>query len=260
MIDNELFGVNGEEVADTSNKSKDSAFDSQFEDSEHEDEGVEVSEVAEPDEDSEDVEETPEARLSQTPDENAKYAAARRQADLEKRQLVERQNSFARRYGYNSFEEMEQAEKQQNYVSQGYDENMAKKMVQIDHMLAETESQNNRVRIAEEKIRLSSRPFFKDLEADIDALLTQQPGLPVELVFNVLKGEKMDELVKNSKKAAQQKALNNLGSKSHIKPDGKGTDVDVVKLDESEWNFYRKLNPKAKKDDYVKFLKSEKRR
>jgi hypothetical protein len=98
------------------------------------------------------------------------------------------------------------------------------------------------------------------LEADIDALLTQQPGLPVELVFNVLKGEKMDELVKNSKKAAQQKALNNLGSKSHIKPDGKGTDVDVVKLDESEWNFYRKLNPKAKKDDYVKFLKSEKRR
>ena len=137
---------------------------------------------------------------------------------------------------------------------------MTTRLAAITPPKAETESQNNRVRIAEEKIRLSSRPFFKDLEADIDALLTQQPGLPVELVFNVLKGEKMDELVKNSKKAAQQKALNNLGSKSHIKPDGKGTDVDIVKLDESEWNFYRKLNPKAKKDDYVKFLKSEKRR
>lgn len=270
MIDNKMFGVNEEEVADTSKNE----FDSQFDNAEPEEEGENNPEVAEPEEGSDDgvdvesedesdgesEEESTDTNKGQSPEERSKYAAARREAEAQAKALKERQDNFAKKFGYNTFDEMEQAEKQQAYVSQGYDENMANKLVQVDEMMAQMQEQKNRTRIAEEKVNLSSKPFFKELESDVDAILEQQPNLPVELVFNVVKGEKMEELMKNNKNTVRQKVLNSLESKSHVKPDGKGKDADLLHVDESEWNFYKRLNPKANKEDYIKFLKAEKRR
>lgn len=237
----------------------DSVFDNSEQESE--DEGEKDVDVAEPqDDDSDDISENKNENNSRNKDEDAKYAAARREAEKQSKLLKDRQDNFAKQYGYNSFEELEQAHQQQQYQEKGYDPEMAAKLVQVDKMMAEMQEQKNKTRIIEEKSKLQTQPFFKELETEIDEILEQNPALPVPMVFDLVKGKNIEKLLSKQGKAATQKALNNLNSKSHVKPDGKGTDVDTIFVDESEWNFYRKLNPKANKEDYVKFLKSEKRR
>lgn len=231
--------------------------DSLFVDDDVEESEEDSQEVAEPDKakDSTKTEKT-----KQTDEDNAKYAAARRESEKVARELKERQDNFAKTYGYSSFDEMEKAAHAQKYVDQGYDENMAQRMVTIDRYEKDLQQKLNSARIAEEKSTLKEKPYFKEFEKDIDAILEHNPNLSVELVFKVVKGENMDKILESKSKAIAQKTLNNINGKSHIKADGKGSDIDTTVVDEAEWKFYQKLNPKAKKEDYAKFIKSEKRR
>lgn len=202
----------------------------------------------------------------QTDDDNSKFAAARRESEKraaekekELKELRDKQEGFAKSYGYNSFDEMEKAVKTQQYIEQGYDVKMAEKLVQIDNYEKDLQTKLNSARIAEEKSKLKNEPYFKEFENEVDEILAHNNGLEVSLVFDVVKGRNAKRIVELAQKSATQKALNDIASKKHIKPDGKGVDISDIHVDEAEWNFYKKLNPKAKREDWVKFLKKEKR-
>lgn len=195
----------------------------------------------------------------QSQDENAKYAAARREAETQAKALKDRQDNFAKQYGYNSFEELEYAQKVKTMTDQGIDPAVAELKVKQEQLEQQIAFQGHQTRIQKEKSALQNQRFFKDLESEVDATLEKDPSLPVKMVFDYIKGQKIDELLAKETKAAQQRQLNNLNGKSHIKPDGSGVDIDTTTVDEDEWNFYHRLNPKAKKEDYAKFIKSEKR-
>lgn len=228
------------------------------------DTGEEEAEVAEPQES--DDEDTKPQKKQRTED-DAKFAAARREAEKQAREaqrqayeFKERQDNFAKQYGYNTFEEMEQAQYTQQYVNQGYDEDVAKKLASVDNLQRDLEKRVAQARIVEEKARFKDQPYFKDFEEEIDSILEANPNLSVGIVFENVKGRNIDKILQMNSKAVKQAALNNINSKSHIKPDGKGVEDTTVVLDEAEWKFYKGLNPKASKDEYIKFLKNEKKK
>jgi hypothetical protein len=197
-------------------------------------------------------------QIQQSKDDNAKYAAARRQSEREMKSLKDKQDSFAKQFGYNTFEELEIAQQHQNYINQGYDPNLAKKLSEVDTIMKDLKNQQAKTKITEEKQKLYNKKYFKELEADVDEILNLNPSLSVEYVFNFVRGQKMDELMAKETKVATQRQLNNMSGKSHIKPDGKGIDTSTVKIDEDEFRFYKGLNPKATREEYAQFLKNTK--
>lgn len=249
--------VNDEELADPQFDT-DESLDIEP-DVDEEVEGIEEDnqEVAEP---NETTETTKVEKIKQTSDDNAKYAAARRESEKQMKDLKDRQENLAKAYGYSSFDELELATSAKDYIDKGYDEEFAIKMAKLDNLNKAAEEKLNSARISEEKATLKEKPYFKEYEKEVDEILTHNPNLPVELVFKLVKGENMDKILESKGKAIAQKTLNNINGKSHIKADGKGADIDTTTVDEAEWKFYQRLNPKAKKEDYAKFIKSEKRR
>ncbi len=241
---------------DTSNNMDDESFWSDEPDE------AQTPEVADTDDD--DSTQTPD-KQKQTDEDNAKFADARRKQELEKerqlaKELKTKQDSVAKSLGYSSFDEMETAVKAQKYVDQGYDNDMAQKLVSIENYEQELQRKLNSARITEEKSILKDTPYFKDFEKEVDEILEHNPNLSVELVFKVVKGENMDKIIEKSQSAIKQKTLNDMKSKDHIKPDGKGMDIDTINIDEKEFNFYKRLNPKATREDWAKFIKQRQRR
>lgn len=263
FIDDE--SVNNGEVAEPQNSkdenisSKNNMEDESFWTDETEE--AETPEVAEPDEDKS---EQPK-RQKQTDEDNAKYADIRRKQELENerkvaKELRAKQDEVAKSLGYSSFDEMEMESKSQKYIDQGYDDEMARKLVSLENYEKELQKKLNSARITEEKSKLKDAPYFKDFETEVDAILEHNPNLSVELVFKVVKGENMDKIIAKTQSAIKQKTINDITSKDHIKPDGKGMSADDVNIDEAEFNFYKKLNPRATREDWAKFLKQRKRR
>lgn len=273
MLDNDK-SVNNEKLADSQMDKEEFWQDEEVSENEsNTDTDVENDEVEQIDDETEESEKESEVAdpteqekpvKKQSDDENAKFAAARREAEAKmaqmQRQFEERQNAFAKQYGYSSFEEMESVAQAQKYVEQGYDEEVAQKLAKIDNYEKDLQQKLNSARIAEEKSKLINKPFFKEYEAEVDAILQHNPNVPVEVVFNNVLGANIDKILENRSQAIKQKALNNISSKNHIKSDGKGVEIDSITLDDAEWKFYKALNPKGSKEDYIKFKKSEKRR
>lgn len=256
QMDNEEFWQDEDVSVDESDNEDEINDDEQIDDETEESETE--PEVAEP------VTNKGKTAKKQNDDENAKFAAARRESEtkmaLMQKQFEERQNAFAKQYGYSSFEEMESAAQAQKYVEQGYDEDVAQKLAKIDNYEKDLQRKLNSARIAEEKAKLINNPFFKEYESEVDAILQHNPNVPVEIVLNNVLGANINKILEGKSQAIKQKTLNNISSKNHIKADGKGVDIDSATLDENEWKFYKALNPKGKKEDYIKFKKSEKRR
>jgi hypothetical protein len=195
----------------------------------------------------------------QSNDDNAKYAAARREAETQAKALKERQDNFAKQYGYSSFEEMEHAEQVRQYAQQNnVDPAMAEMKIKQDKLESMIAMQGHQARISEEKRSLQNEIFFKDLESEIDATLKADPSLSVKVVYEYIRGVKMPELMKKQTAAANQRTLNNINGKSHIKPDGKSTDNDFIDIDPQEFKMAQMLNPKETLDSYRAWKKSQK--
>lgn len=257
--------VISEEIEDVADPLEDDESD------EESDESEEIEDVADPldGEESDDLNTSTKETKKQKTDDDSKYAAARREAEEEKKlvqrqaiELKQRQDNFAKQYGYDSFEELEQAQQAQKYVDQGHTEEVAKQLASVDNLKKDLQQKVREAKIIESKAKLKDEPYFKEFEAEIDAVLNSNPhlDLDVKVVFDNIKGQNIDKIIKLNTKAAKQSTLNNLNSKNHIKADGKGIDASTVILNEAEWKMYKQLNPKGKKDDYIKFLKSEKGR
>lgn len=216
------------------------------------DESEETQEVAEP------VEPEGNVKQKQSDVDNSKFAAARREAETQLLQIKQEQDNFAKELGWNSFEEMKEAQKVQRYVDQGYDENTAKQLLEREELkqrMARLEAEN---RIKVEKSQIQSRPFFKELEPEIDAILAVNPDIPVKMLYNERLGERFEELMEQKTKETKQKTLNSVKSKSHLKPDNKGaSNVKSNSVSEDEYKMYCKLSGKpVSKADYAKW-KSE---
>lgn len=61
-----------------------------------------------------------------------------------------------------------------------------------------------------QKAELRDKPFFADLEAEIDAITAKNPNVDVATAFNYLRGQRVDELVEKARKEAEQKVLADL--------------------------------------------------
>ena len=185
-------------------------------------------------------------------------ASARRKAEQEARELKSRQDAFAKDLGYEDFETLLQANEKQKYIDQGYDEAMAQKMIDMDRMMAKLKAQERETNIIKEKEKLKSKKFFKEIEPDLDEMIKQSPETPVEVAYKFLVGEKIEELMSNASAVSKQKELNKLNNKNHIKPEKAGTNVETMQIDEEEWRIYKTLNRNATRDEWAKFIKSQK--
>lgn len=195
----------------------------------------------------------------QSKDDNARFAAARREAESQAKSLKERQDNFAKQYGYNTFEELEYAQQVQQYSQQNnVDPVIAEMKIKQDKLESMLAMQGHQTRISEEKKLLQNEMYFKDLEPEIDATLRANPTLNVKDVYSFIRGVKMPELIKKQTAAANQRMMNNINGKSHIKPDGKSTDNDFVDIDPDEFKMARTLNPKETLESYRAWKKSQK--
>jgi hypothetical protein len=196
---------------------------------------------------------------AQKDDENAKYAAARREAEGQARALKDRQNNFAKQFGYDTFEELEHAQQVQQYAEQNnVDPVIAEMKVKQDNLERMFALQGHDTRIAREKNSLQNELFFKDLESEIDATLKVNPTFDVKMVYEYIRGKKLPELMKKQTEAAKQRTLNNINGKSHIKADGKGVGDDFVDVDPDEFKVAKALNPKETIESYRAWKKSQK--
>ncbi|MBW3021346.1 hypothetical protein KY328_00340, partial [Candidatus Woesearchaeota archaeon] len=203
--------VNTEEVAnpqttgkdnldiDTSNNMDDESF---WVDETDEAETPDVADT-----DDEESTKTPDAQ-KQTDEDNAKFADMRRKQELEKerqvaKELKARQDNIAISLGYASFDDMETAVKAQKYVDQGYDDEIAKKLVNLESYEQELQQKLNSARITEEKSKLKDAPYFKDFEKEVDEILEHNPNLSVELVFHEVTGANTDNIFEKSQSAAR---------------------------------------------------------
>jgi hypothetical protein len=175
----------------------------------------------------------------------------------EMRHRIEAADRFAKSRGFESFEEMEVYAQQQELIDQGIDPATAQLQVQFNQLQQQIQQNSNMMRIQQDKAKLQGQKYFKDLEQDIDKMLAVNPSINVGLAFEFLKGKKMEELIAKESKAVQQRTLNNMNSKSHIKPDGKSTDNDFIDVDPDEFRIAKALNPKETIESYRAFKKSQ---
>jgi hypothetical protein len=136
------------------------------------------------------------------------------------------------------------------YVNQGYVPNLAAVQARQDKIENALALQGHQTRIQQEKASLQNQRFFKDLEPEIDATLAQNPSFSVKMVFDYIKGQKMDELLTKETAAAKQRQLNNINGKSHIRSDGGSVDNDSVEVDPEEFKIAKALNPKETIESY----------
>ncbi|HOM97738.1 MAG TPA: hypothetical protein PLY41_05500 [Acetomicrobium sp.] len=188
-------------------------------------------------------------------DTNEQFKAARIAAERETRALSDRQNRFAKMYGYNTFEELEQAAQLQQYTNQGYSPAEAELIARLDNLEQRLMENVNKARITEEKAALKEQRYFKELEPEIDKVLSVNPNLNVEAVYKYIRGEKLDELLAKETAAAKQKTLNQIGSKQHLGTEGDGEgDVDSVNVPAETLQMYMDMGM-SKKDAVAHYKK-----
>lgn len=191
----------------------------------------------------------------QSDEDNKIAAAARRKVEAELQAARNQQDQLAKELGYNNFDEVLEAQARQKYEDQGYDSEQAERMMRLDKVETEMRQRENQARVQTEKAELRNQKYFAQLEPEIDTYLGQIPDANVKAIFNMIKGEKMDELITQETKAAKQRALNNMNNKDHIKADGKGAEIDSTFVDEEEFQIARKFDRGLTKEAYAKWKK-----
>jgi hypothetical protein len=153
-------------------------------------------------------------------DTNEQFKAARVAAEQQAKALQAKQDTFAKKYGYDSFEEMEQAqaeqeaeEQRQAYQAKGIDPDAVNELIESHPVFKQAQEITLKSRIATEKAAIATKPYFKELEADIDNILKVNPNLPVSAVYSYVRGEKLDELLAKSSSDATKRTIADIHDK-----------------------------------------------
>lgn len=147
-------------------------------------------------------------------DTNEQFKAARVAAEQQSRAMRERQDAFAKKFGWNSFEELEQAERQREaeaerkaYQAKGIDPDAINELISNHPVVKQAQELTARSKITTEKSAIADKPFFKELEPEIDKILQVNPSLPVSAVYNYVRGEKLDEMIHKSSSDATKRTI-----------------------------------------------------
>jgi hypothetical protein len=139
-------------------------------------------------------------------------------------------------------ERAEQEAQMERYQQAGItDPGIIQEMINKHPVVQQATRQQRAIEIITQKEALKDQPFFKDLEADIDALMSKTPGVDVRTAYIFLRGEKFDELA--AKKASQttEEALKNhnrqakRGVESSDDPPNNSSKKLDFSPDEREW-------------------------
>lgn len=89
--------------------------------------------------------------------------------------------------------------------------------------------------IQSQKAELKDKPFFKELEADIDKMISAAPGIDAKTAYNYLKGERFDELLEQAKKNTKKSTIADLHDKAKrgltSPSESLEDDVDITDVD-----------------------------
>lgn len=206
----------------------------------------------------------------QTQDENAKIAAARRAAEMKARDDL-----IAEMYGEShnirtyadyqkALEAQRQKEQEENLTSKGLPEDVAKEIIESRKFREQVKEREYEAQIEKQKAVLKDKPFFVDLEPDIDALIkeTRAKGqqVDVEVVYKYLRGEKMDELLAKAQKDAEKRTVANIHdrAKRGIPAGTDGGNADDVDMSDINLDMARAFGNDPK--EIAKYVKKQTRR
>lgn len=206
----------------------------------------------------------------QSQEDNAKYAAARREAQREKQALIDENEQIAKDLGYESHAEFKaemlkrkhETERQSYIDTHGIDPDAVKplveKLLQEHPLYKELEANKAKSKIDTAIIELNSA--FPDLNIkngeDLDNLPNSQDITQLirqgNSLVNAYKLANFDELINKQSAAAKQAAINQVNGKAHIKPNGQGADIDTGPMpDEETLRMYRRMNPGKTDEFYI---------
>lgn len=172
-------------------------------------------------------------------DTNEQFKAARVKAEQEKQHIIDEREQDAKDAGYESYAEMQayiKAERarreREHYVSQGIDPDAVNELIGNHPIVKQAQEITLKSKIATEKAAISSKPFYKELEADIDKILAVNPNLPVEAVYSYVRGEKLDELLSKSTSDAAKRTIADIHDKKSrgLSDSGDSGGEDAVEL------------------------------
>jgi hypothetical protein len=123
----------------------------------------------------------------------------------------------------------------------GMTEAVAKRLLIQEQKLKSIEqrdvSRERQTVLLSQKTELKDKPFFKELEADIDKMIAAAPGVDVKTAYNYLRGERFDELLKQAKDNTKKSTIADLHDKAKrgitSSSEGLGEDVDTSDVDVS---------------------------
>lgn len=231
-----------------------------------------------------------EEKPQQSPEENARFAAARRQAEL---QLKERDRRFAERFGhltnpltgkpiqseadyFAALDAQEEVKRRQQLEQQGVDTKLLDELISNNPTVKQAQLVMEQAKKQEEV-----RQFEADMQAIHaidssintinDLLATQDSQLVLEKVRqgyslpDAYKIVNFDRLSSQSAQASKQAAINALRSKSHMAPtDGvsdTSTDIDIPQNELAGWKaMFPHASDKELKAKYNKALSAVNRR
>lgn len=171
----------GQEDAADLQEEQEEVFDEEAEDADEaaEDAQEDEGEEAEP------ADPQPQQR-EQSAEDNARFAAARRDAEARMRTLQEQQDSFAQMFGYKTFEEMRQGElnaRREKQVQQAVDSGMSEEMARRFYEMDATMQEQQRRIEADQREKALNEAFGEMLrEFPETAQMNQLPDRVVDLI------------------------------------------------------------------------------
>lgn len=243
-----------DELENVDNATHEDVVDSQGVEDTQEVEEVEVEETqvegeeseASIDENEEVVE--PQSEEGQSPEKNAQFAKMRRKAEEEARVKLEKERAELEQ----ARKEIEEFKRQQEEArieketiesvtpeqisktayDMGVTEQYAKELL-IERARNEATQKKiayheNLSRIEKQKAELRNKPFFEDLEADIDNMIKQNPNLEPQTAYTFLRGEKFEELMSRQSNIKEKSMVANMHDKARRKPIGNDGSTDTT--------------------------------
>jgi len=201
----------------------------------------------------------------QSDEDNARFAAARRQAEGERDALLNRMNKLASRRGFKSFDELEKAidAEERNSVFTKFEEETGMSADSFKPLLEDALRNNPDIieakRIAEENKIAQSKKFF-DAQMDeikkLDSSITSVDDIKAMPQFNefddlVRRGYSLvdafklvnfEKLSSAKSESVRQATVNNVNSKSHLAGNKGGAGSGIV-VPNDVANLYREFNP-----------------
>lgn len=116
---------------------------------------------------------------------------------------------------------------------EGISEDLARRLLTQEAMnnaqreINSIDAKMNQARI--QKLELKDKPYYKELEQDIDNLMMRDPNVDAKTAYTYLRGLKLEELMANDRKNTEKRTIANIQDKARRRsiPSGSGSDAGL---------------------------------